>query len=156
MPVTVTPTIEGVEIKDLVTHSDERGFFREIIRETDPFFTGFGQWSHSLMYAGTAKAWHHHRRQTDWWYCIGALKVALYDLREASGTRGRLMEFFMGDHFGAACLKIPPGVAHGCRALELTHLLYVTSNVYDPEDEGRIPHDDPAIGYDWVSGPQVK
>lgn len=108
------------------------------------------------MYPGTAKGWHHHRRQTDWWYCIGALKVALYDLRAGSPTKGGLMEFFMGDRYGAACVKIPPGVAHGCRALELTHLLYVTSSVYDPEDEGRIPHDDPAIGYDWSSGPEIK
>jgi dTDP-4-dehydrorhamnose 3,5-epimerase-like enzyme len=27
--------IEGVEIKELVTHSDERGFFREITRGTE-------------------------------------------------------------------------------------------------------------------------
>jgi dTDP-4-dehydrorhamnose 3,5-epimerase len=152
----LVPTIDGVEVKELVTHSDERGFFREVIRETDEFFGHFGQWSHSLMYPGTAKAWHVHARQTDWWYCIGALKVALYDTREGSPTRGRLMEFFMGDQYGARSVKIPPGVAHGCRALELTHLLYVTSNVYDPSDEGRIPHDDPAIGYDWTAAPEIK
>jgi len=52
--------IEGVVIKQLVTNADERGFFREIIRETDDFFGQFGQWSHSLMYPGTAKAWHIH------------------------------------------------------------------------------------------------
>jgi dTDP-4-dehydrorhamnose 3,5-epimerase len=148
--------IEGVEVKDLVTHGDERGFFRELIRETDPFFERFGQLSHSLMYAGTAKAWHIHRAQTDWWYCIGSLKVALYDLRDSSPTKGTLMELYLGDRYGARCVKIPPGVAHGCRALELTHLLYVTSHVYDAADEGRLPHDDPSIGYDWVSGPPIK
>jgi dTDP-4-dehydrorhamnose 3,5-epimerase len=146
--------IQGVEIKDLVTHADERGFFREVIRETDPFFERFGQWSHSLMFAGTAKAWHHHARQTDWWYAIGTLKVALYDLRKDSPTSGELMEFMLGDRF-AKCLKIPPGVAHGCRALELSHLLYVTSSVYDPSDEGRRPHDDPEIGYDWTAFPKI-
>jgi len=146
--------IEGVEIKELTTHADERGFFREIIRETDPFFERFGQWSHSLMYAGTAKAWHHHARQTDWWYVIGTLKVALHDLREGSPSRGETMEFLLGDRF-ARCVKIPPGVAHGCRALELSHLLYVTSSVYDPSDEGRIAHDDPALGYDWTAFPKI-
>ena len=152
----VTPTIDGVEIKELTTHSDERGFFREVIRETDPFFGHFGQWSHSLMHAGSAKAWHIHRRQTDWWYCIGVLKVALYDTREDSATRGVLMEFLMGEEHGSYCVRIPPGVAHGCRAVERTHLLYVTSNVYDPDDEGRIAHDDAGIGYDWLAGPAVK
>ena len=152
----VASTIEGVVLKELATHSDERGFFREIIRETDDFFGHFGQWSHSLMYAGSAKAWHIHQRQTDWWYCIGALKVALHDTREGSPTRGTTMQFFMGDVHGAKCVRIPPGVAHGCRALEKTHLLYVTSNVYDPGDEGRIPHDDPGIGYDWTAWQDIK
>jgi dTDP-4-dehydrorhamnose 3,5-epimerase len=149
------PHIEGVIVKRLVTHADERGFFREVIRETDEFFDRFGQWSHSMMYAGTAKAWHIHQKQTDYWYVIGALKVALYDTREGSPTKGVLMEFLMGND-AATCVKIPPGVAHGCRALEPSHLLYVTTNVYAPEDEGRIPHDDPAIGYDWTAGPSIK
>lgn len=148
--------LTGVEIKDLVTHSDERGFFREIIRETDSFFDHFGQWSHSLMYPGTAKAWHVHRQQTDWWYCIGALKVALHDLREDSPTRGETVTFLMGDRYGATCVRIPPGVAHGCRALERTHLLYITSHIYNPKDEGRIAHDDPVIGYDWTAFPEIK
>ncbi|MBO0728788.1 MAG: dTDP-4-dehydrorhamnose 3,5-epimerase family protein [Acidimicrobiaceae bacterium] len=148
--------IEGVQVKQLTTHSDERGFFREVIRETDEFFDHFGQWSHSLMYAGTAKAWHVHWHQTDWWYVIGALKVVLHDLREGSSTKGCTLELLMGESYDPVCLKIPPGVAHGCRALELTHLLYVTSNVYDPSDEGRIPPDDPAIGYDWTASPEIK
>ena len=48
--------IAGVEIKALTTNVDDsRGFFREVIRVTDEFFSeGFGQWSHSLMYAGVA------------------------------------------------------------------------------------------------------
>lgn len=148
-------SIDGVVVKQLVTHPDERGFFREIVRETDGFFAGFGQWSHSVMYPGITKAWHIHKKQTDFWYVIGAVKVALYDTREGSPTHGNLMELVMGDH-NPTCLKIPPGVAHGCRALQLSHLLYVTSKVYDPDDEGRIPHDDPSIGYDWTAGPAIK
>ena len=149
--------ILGVEIKELVTHPDERGFFREVIRGSDQFFgEGFGQLSHSLMYPGTAKAWHYHPQQIDWWYCIGALKVALYDLRQNSPTRGKLVELVMGDRHGAKVLKIPAMVAHGCRALELTHLIYVTSTTYDPAQEGRLPHDDPSIGYDWVAGSEIR
>jgi dTDP-4-dehydrorhamnose 3,5-epimerase len=54
--------IEGVVAKELKTYSDERGFFRELIRVTDGFFEeGFGQWSHSLMFDGVIKAWHLHR-----------------------------------------------------------------------------------------------
>src|SRR5260370_8702765 len=81
------PTIEGVVLKELTTHADERGFFREVIRETDEFFDHFGQWSHSLMYPGVAKAWHIHQKQTDWWYVMGSLKVALSDTPDHSPTR---------------------------------------------------------------------
>jgi len=151
--------IEGVVINDLVTHTDERGFFREIIRKTDSFFgEGFGQFSHSLMYQGAAKAWHIHPRQVDWWYVpIGVLKVALHDLREGSPTKGETMEFFLGENQPARVLRIPPGVAHGCKAIGgVTHLFYITSMTYDKNEEGRIPHDDPKIGYDWEKGPAIK
>lgn len=151
--------IDGVVIKDLVTHRDERGFFREIIRVTDEFFEeGFGQWSHSLMYQATAKAWHIHKVQVDWWYVpIGVLKVALYDTRENSPTHGALMEFFMGENQLAQVVRIPSGVAHGCRCLSgPAHLFYITSQIYNPADEGRIAHDDPTIGYDWTKEAEIK
>ncbi|MBI2822485.1 MAG: dTDP-4-dehydrorhamnose 3,5-epimerase family protein [Acidobacteria bacterium] len=151
--------IDGVVLRDLVTHADERGFFREIIRVDDDFFKpGFGQWSHSLMYPGVAKAWHIHQQQTDWWYvCSGVLKVALHDLRQQSPSYCKTMDFLMGENQPARLLVIPPGVAHGCRCLSgPAHLLYITSHVYNPQDEGRIPHDDPAIGYDWASDPPIK
>jgi dTDP-4-dehydrorhamnose 3,5-epimerase len=150
--------IEGVAIKELVTHSDERGFFREIIRVTDDFFgPGFGQWSQSLMYAGVAKGWHIHKVQTDWWYVAGGvLKVGLHDTRPDSPTYRVTDTLLMGDHQKPIVLRIPPGVAHGCRVIGgPVNLFYVTSHVYDPNDEGRIPHDDPEIGFDWTAAPPI-
>src|SRR5260370_6708127 len=127
--------IEGVVMRQLVTHTDERGFCREVSGETDDFFEHFGQWSHSLMYPGTAKAWHIHKKQTDWWYAVGALKVALYDTRDGSSTKGNLMEFLRGDA-NATCVKIPPGGANGERALSRSHLFYVPSRVSSTDDKG--------------------
>ncbi len=151
--------IDGVVLKKLETHVDERGFFREIIRVTDDFFSeGFGQFSHSQMYAGATKAWHIHKQQVDWWYVSsGVLKVALHDMRAPSPTRGKTMEIFLGDNQPAAVLRIPSGVAHGCRCISgPASLFYITSSVYNPNDEGRLPHDDPTIGYDWLKGPAIK
>jgi dTDP-4-dehydrorhamnose 3,5-epimerase len=151
--------IADVEIKELVTHLDERGFFREIIRVSDDLFSeGFGQWSHSYMYTGVVKAWHVHNKQVDWWYvAMGTLKVALHDLRPDSPTYGQTDELLMGEHHEAKVVKIPPGVAHGCKVINgPVHLFYITSRTYDPADEGRIPHDDPDIGYDWLAGPPIK
>jgi len=151
--------IEGVEIKKLVTHLDDRGFFQEIIRTTDDFFAeGFGQWSRSLMYQGVIKAWHIHKNQVDWWYVgSGVLKVALHDMRPDSPTCGETMELMMGDFQDAQVLRIPPGVAHGCKCVSgPANLFYITSRTYDPADEGRIEHDDPVIGYDWLADPPIK
>lgn len=151
--------IFGVEFKELVTHYDERGYFREVIRTTDPFFNGaFGQWSHAKSFQGSAKAWHVHAKQTDWWYCpIGIVKCALYDTRADSPTFRDLDEFFLGESDSGRVVKIPPGVAHGYKVVEgPAHLFYLTSSVYDPADEGRIPHDSPEIGYDWTKGPAIK
>ncbi len=151
--------IDGVALKNLKTHVDNRGFFREIIRKTDEFFEeGFGQWSHSLMYPGVIKAWHIHNQQTDWWYvCSGVLKVVLYDKRPESSTYRQRMEIMLGENYQASVVKIPPGVAHGCKCMSgPANLFYITSHTYDPEDEGRIPHDDPEIGYDWLAGPPIK
>jgi dTDP-4-dehydrorhamnose 3,5-epimerase len=151
--------IEGVELKSLTTHPDERGFFREIVRGNEAIVReGWAQISHSLMHPGVAKAWHLHPTQIDWWYVpVGDLKVALYDTREGSSTMGHLDELFLGEHYEAQLLKIPAGVAHGCRVLgDTTHLIYLTSGTYDPNEEGRIAHDDPSIGYDWTALPEIK
>jgi dTDP-4-dehydrorhamnose 3,5-epimerase len=147
--------IHGVCFKELVTHTDERGFFREIVRTTDDFFAeGFGQWSHSWMREGVVKAWHMHRIQTDWWYVgTGLLRVGLHDRREGSSTRGATMEFRMGGGQPPRVLKIPPGVAHGCEAIGgPVNLIYVTSHVYNPADEIRFPSDDPEAGVRWGAG----
>ena len=151
--------INGVVLKELATHTDERGFFREIIRTTDDFFAeGFGQWSHSLMYTGVVKAWHIHKVQVDWWYVAGGvLKIALHDTRRDSSTHRKTVDFLLGEGQPARVLRVPPGVAHGCKAVSgPVHLFYVTSKIYNPDDEGRIPYDDPAIGYDWLKGPAIK
>jgi len=145
--------IEGIVFKALTTHTDQRGFFREIIRGNEDFFAeGFGQWSHSLMYDGVIKAWHLHDVQTDWWYVVsGVLRVGLCDRRPQSSTFGQTVDVLMGDHQPAHALKIPPGIAHGCKALQgPVHLLYVTSHTYNPDDELRIAHDDPEIAFDWL------
>ena len=150
--------IEGVEIKELVTHADDRGFFREIIRSSDAIFPeGFAQWSHTVSYQGVAKAWHVHSRQVDWWYvATGTIRAALYDTRRSSPTHGETQEMLLGANNPARVLRIPPGVAHGYRVLSgPAHIFYITSQEYDGSDEGRIPHDDPEVGYDWTASTEI-
>lgn len=144
--------IEGVTLKDILTHGDDRGFFREVIRTSDPFFAdGFGQFSHSLVQQGVLKAWHGHVHQTQWTYAAcGLLHVAIHDLRPESPTRGRTRQITIGDGQPAVVYRLPAGVVHGYRVMAgPAHVLYVTSGTYDIADEVRVPHDDPSIGYQW-------
>ena len=145
--------IDGVIRKELITHADERGFFRELIRVTDgSFAAGFGQLSHSLVNPGVIKAWHAHKIQTQWTYvACGILNVVLVDHRPESKTHRGLMEFPVGENQDAWVYCFPPGVLHGYKCIHgPAHVIYVTSGVYDLSDEVRIPYDDPTIGYDWL------
>lgn len=147
--------IDGVQTKDLIRHPDERGFFEELIRVTDPIFAeGFGQLSRSSMITGVVKAWHVHKTQIDWWYVVrGTVKVVLYDARRGSPTHKALNEFTLGEEGQDIILKIPAGVAHGLKVIKgPADLVYVTSGIYSKDEEGRIPYDDAQIGYDWVQG----
>ncbi|HXG36582.1 MAG TPA: dTDP-4-dehydrorhamnose 3,5-epimerase family protein, partial [Dehalococcoidia bacterium] len=99
--------IQGVEIKKLVRHADERGFLMELLRSDDAFFSKFGQTYVSMNYPGVVRAWHYHKKQDDYFVCVkGMIKVALYDMREGSPTRGQVDEYYLGDS-NNIILKIP-------------------------------------------------
>lgn len=154
--------IYGVQIKELRSFPDDRGFFREVIRVTDPFFEpsqNFAQWSHSKMGQNTVKAWHFHHLQTDWWYCpLGLIQTVLFDLREESPTYRAKMEIWMGEkeldsRVQDVVVRIPPGVAHGCRVYSpFAHLFYITNQTYNPNDEGRYPFNSPEVEHQWGEG----
>jgi len=134
--------IDGVSIKKLITHADERGFFRELIRTTDAFFNpGFGQLSHSLVNPQVVKAWHGHTKQYQWTYVIsGVLAVTIHDIRQDSLTYRQKLHLVLGDGQDAQVYVIPPGVVHGYQCITgPAQVLYVTSGTFDIEEEIRIP-----------------
>ncbi|GAF97908.1 unnamed protein product, partial [marine sediment metagenome] len=49
--------IEGVEIKQLTKHADERGYLMELLRCDDAIFQKFGQAYVVLNYPGAVRAW---------------------------------------------------------------------------------------------------
>ncbi len=147
--------IEGVALKQLIVHPDDRGIFMEVLRADDPFYRKFGQTSFTITYPGVIKAFHWHRRQDDLWFVAsGMAQAVLYDLREDSPTYGETNVFYLGEH-NRALLVIPAGVAHGYRVLgtQPVALFYHTTEPYNPAapDEERLPFDDPRIGFDWTT-----
>jgi len=145
--------INGVQVKKLVRHCDDRGFFMEILRDDDGLLSRFGQASMSKTYPGVSKAFHYHEKQDDlWFFPAGNAQVVLHDLRSGSPTRGETNVFYMGED-NPVLLLIPVGVAHGYRVLgqEPAVIVYFTTMSYDRNDpdEKRLPWDDPSIGFDW-------
>ncbi len=150
--------IDGVKIKHLVKHTDDRGYFIEVVRDEDGLVERFGQLSASLTYPGVIKAFHYHRKQDDiWFFPTGNAQVVLHDLRPDSPTYKQTDVYYMGE-YNPVSLRIPVGVAHGYRVLgnQPAVITYLTTQSYNPEDpdEYRIPYDDPDIGFDWSTRPR--
>ena len=160
-------TIDGVQIKTLRKFADQRGFFIEQLKRGDlddagkPFIPDqpFAQMSRSLTYARGGnppeliKAFHWHRKQWDYWdIVVGNARVVLVDLRDGSPTAGQVQTLMLGEH-SPKMVAIPPLVAHGFQCVDMRDvaLNYYVTEPYDPADpdEGRIPWNDPRIGFDW-------
>ncbi len=144
--------IEGVLIKPLKRHADERGFLMEMLRVDDAeFFERYQQSYISMNYPGVIRAWHYHLKQKDIWVVPqGMVKAVLYDVREGSPTRGEVQEVHMGIN-NMVMLKIPIGVYHGYKTtgLQPSLLINFPDQLYDPSDEYRAPYDSPNIPYNW-------
>jgi dTDP-4-dehydrorhamnose 3,5-epimerase len=145
--------IDGVKIKPLKVFPDERGRLMEILRRDDDLFLDFGQVYMTTTYPGVVKAWHKHSKQTDNLVCLsGMLRVALYDGREGSRTKGKIDEFYIGVH-NPLLIQVPAGVYHGwmCVSSEEAIVVNIPTEVYDYEhpDEQRLDAYQNSIPYDW-------
>jgi dTDP-4-dehydrorhamnose 3,5-epimerase len=145
--------IDGVTVRELRSIPDERGWLTEILRSDDPEFQEFGQVYVTVAYPGVVKAWHYHKTQTDHFAVVaGMAKVALYDGREDSPTKGAVIEVFMGER-NPLLVVIPPGVMHGFKAIgeDRAYLINCPTELYnyDNPDELRVDPYDNDIPYDW-------
>ena len=145
--------IDGVESVALRRFNDDGGSMLELFRfnESRPAgLEGFDpqQLNYSVVQPGAIKAFHLHRKQTDLWFVPPEDRVllVLFDVRADSSTEGACLRLILGDG-NNRFVRIPPGVAHGCRNLAATpaRILYLTDLTFDPSpancDEGRLPWD---------------
>jgi dTDP-4-dehydrorhamnose 3,5-epimerase len=145
--------IDGVEIKQLRVIPDERGRLMEMLRVDDPIFEKFGQVYLSTTYPGVVKGWHAHQKQSDFITCVkGMIKLAVYDGRLDSPTRGMVNEFFIGE-YNPILVKIPSGVQHGwkCTSEHEAYIINVVTEPYNyqnPDEQRLAPHNN-EIPYDW-------
>ena len=151
------PMIEGVEIVNLRRFNDDGGAMTELARfggaadgGTIEGLEGFvaRQMNYSVVEPQAIKAFHLHQRQTDVWYVPPSDKMLLVlaDCREGSPTEGQVRRIVLGDG-NSRLVRIPPGVAHGCRNLRaaatsaIIYFVDVQFSIGDDCDEGRLPWD---------------
>jgi dTDP-4-dehydrorhamnose 3,5-epimerase len=147
------PPIEGVVVHTIRRFAEDGGSMTELSRFVggdSAVFPGFtlAQINYSTLEPQVLKAFHLHHRQTDVWFVPPEDRVVLVlvDVRAGSPTEKTFTKMILGD--GQSLLvRIPPGVAHGCRNLsgKPAHIVYMTDVHFSAEpgvtDEGRLPWD---------------
>lgn len=144
--------IEGVVVHPLRQIPDERGMVMHMLRSSDPHFVGFGEIYFSTVWPGAIKGWHLHKTMVlNYAVPCGRIKLVLYDGREASRTRGELMELFIGED-AYALVQVPALVWNGFKGIGTGPALVANcaSIPHDPDEIVRKDPFDASIPYDWA------
>ncbi|MFX0132120.1 MAG: dTDP-4-dehydrorhamnose 3,5-epimerase family protein [Candidatus Hodarchaeota archaeon] len=157
--------LEGIKVKSLERHFDERGSFTEILRTDWEDLSGedvFVQANLSISYPGIIRAWHRHLLgQIDYFTCLkGIIKLCAFNENK------ELTELFVTGQ-ELEVVRIPGIYWHGYKVLgdKPASLVYFVNKLYDYEnpDEERKPwndktiipksingrSDDPRVGLPW-------
>lgn len=151
------PLLHGVQIINLHSFVDERGFFMETYNERT-FKNSYGidahfvQDNHSSSKRSVLRGLHYQTIQPQG-KLIRVLSGIVYDvavdLRKSSPTFG----YWMGITLHAEEKKmiwIPPGLAHGFLVLsDEADFLYKTTDYYHPQSERTLLWNDPLLGIQW-------
>ncbi|HEX8353610.1 MAG TPA: dTDP-4-dehydrorhamnose 3,5-epimerase family protein, partial [Pyrinomonadaceae bacterium] len=146
--------IDGVVVRDLRKHLDERGWLAELYRGDDE---ASKQCRPAMAYASTTlpgvqRGPHEHHDQADHFCFLGPsnFKLRLWDNRPDSPTYGRVMTVYAGEDAPRAVV-VPKGVVHAYRnvgpstglVVNLPDRLYAGEGRAEEVDEIR-HEDDPA------------
>jgi dTDP-4-dehydrorhamnose 3,5-epimerase len=150
--------IEGVKLRTLEMHRDDRGHLTELFRrdwsaELDAFTPQ--QWHILTSRAGSLRGMHAHARHDDFKIVIhGEVTLGLKDLRSGSATED---EADVLELSGQTCVGvlIPAGVAHGILSLSDSITMVGVTMPYDPGDDFECDWADPELGIEWPGVPTL-
>ena len=137
---------EGVNVRDLKLHIDDRGALSEVYRQDWLPSVSLFQWNVSHCVSNSLRGVHLHLEHSDFLVVLsGRFVFGLRDLRRRSPTFGLSVSLELPD----ASILIPPGVAHGFHCLAEGTLIYGLSHTWDIEDDLACRWDDPALDLDF-------
>ncbi|HRK02159.1 MAG TPA: dTDP-4-dehydrorhamnose 3,5-epimerase family protein [Oligoflexia bacterium] len=143
--------IDGVVITPKKKIVDDRGAIFHMLRNDEPVFSKFGEIYFSKVHPGVVKAWHIHRSMTlNYFLVTGSVRLALFDDRESSHSRGVFQEIYL-DESDSKLVTIPPLVWNGFKGLGSNSSIVANCSTepHDPEEISRRPFDDIYFKYDW-------
>lgn len=147
--------LPGVLLIDLLTRTDERGFFLESWHEAryrEAGIAGFVQDNHSRSVQGVLRGLHYQIAQPQGKLVRvvgGEVYDVAVDLRRSSPAFGCWAGVVLSER-NQRQLWVPPGFAHGFYTLSPTaDLLYKCTDYYAPQHERTLRWDDPAVGIEW-------
>jgi dTDP-4-dehydrorhamnose 3,5-epimerase len=140
--------VEGLEIRELTVHKDQRGWLAEIIRDDETAFRPVMSYL-SMTRPGLLRGPHEHREQVDFFCFVGKFRLYVWDNRGSSST---YLEKKIIDTNGTPTVAIvPAGVVHAYKNIDssdglvinMPDRLFMGEGKAEPVDEIR-HEDDPS------------
>jgi len=152
----IKPRIEGVIVRPLVIHPDDRGTLTEVYRDSWNFHPDPMVFLKLITTRpGKVKGYVKHLLQDDRLAVIyGSAQFVLYDDREDSPTYKMVNELYFTEH-NRSLFVIPAGVYHAVKNIgtEDMVMLNMPNNTYNhaTPDKYRLPLQNDLIPYKWRS-----
>ncbi len=136
-------TIAGVYTRRLQTYVDGRGDLTEMWTEKwqDPNLIPPKHIYYNLTDPGVIKGWHWHEIASSQYVCLaGKMQIVLIDLIEGSPSFGDVNQFVVSAK-NPMCIKIPPRVLKGWKALDANAVIINLVTSADTSDNYKVPWD---------------
>jgi dTDP-4-dehydrorhamnose 3,5-epimerase len=142
--------IMGCDLVPVSANRDKRGCLYEIYRDSWPGAFPTVQWNACASSAGALRGVHVHVDYHEFYTLPrGRVLLGLADIRRASPTYGRSVQFDWADKDGLAII-VPRGVAHVILFKEDSVLVFGLSDYWNPKyDVVGCQFDDPELGFVW-------
>lgn len=152
---TQVENISGVEIFSLPAFSDERGFFKEVVR-IDNIKKTLGedfvikQVNHSRSNKNTLRGIHVAPWNKLIYVVAGKVQAVIVDFRKNSDTFGKYISVVLGEE-NKSCIFIPKYLGNSYLVLsESADYVYLTDQEWAPNKEKGVAWNDPSININWM------
>lgn len=137
--------IEGLRVRELTTRLHSKGYTVDLWNSDNaPSSPSSARLYH--LFPGSVQAWFVRKSTSERIICLrGMIKLVLYDRREGSSTRDRVVELFLGEYRFRE-VEVPPGVLRGWKAVGSEPALVLLSM---EEEEERVDQQEVRVPYDW-------